>query len=222
MKKCISLAPSKIEYIDFFALQHTGGIGDLDDLAEYAILNKGLKPEIMITIGCYDDPGKMTHPDDTLGQAHTSWAVHYYLSNLITKRLRGIPVQDAAHFAFGEGTPLNLVNPISIGALFVVGSMEDSLLLGYWGSKPTQDTERKLDVKSFLKYSLDTLEKEIGEVVLPLNNQEQKLTLLKKICTIEKLNEYLEEHKEHLKRKELKALRDSKEKIQALRAALSV
>lgn len=133
---CIDNMPEDIQYVDFFALTHTGGDSSMERWAKYAAEKKGVKPELMVSIGCYDNPSSMTEKENSVGQEKTSWAVHYYLSNLITKRLRGIPMDVAANEAFIEGMPSNIINPISLGAYGAVSLMEGDLKLGYHGSKP--------------------------------------------------------------------------------------
>lgn len=205
IKDCIDRAPNDIEYIDLFSLQHSGGVDDLDKIAQYAILNRGLKPEIMMTIGCFDDPAKMTHPDETLGQAKTSWAVHYYLSNLIAKRLRGIQVSDAAKYAFAEGVPLNLVNPISIGAFFAIGSFEDSIIDGYWGSKPTVDNKRFFDIDGFVNY----LNLNIDKII--------EGDMHKTTSVLEQLEKFMHENSKYLNGTQQEKLDKLKIKIQSIK-----
>lgn len=134
---CIDQMPDSIEYVDFFGLTHSGADSTMERYAKYATETKGVKPELIVSIGCYDDPSTMVEKENTVGQEKTSWAVHYYLSNLISKRLRGIPMEVAANEAFYGAMPINAVNPISLGAVAAIGlGMEDNLKDGYFGSKP--------------------------------------------------------------------------------------
>lgn len=128
IENCIDNVPADVPYIDLVALTHTGGMSQLDRYAQYARDNKGLQPELMISIACYDNPSGIASAENTMGQQGTSWAVHFYLTNLLSKRLRGMPMEQAANEAFFEGYATNAIKPVSWGGMFVTG--------GYNGSRP--------------------------------------------------------------------------------------
>ncbi len=153
---CIDNIPSDIHYIDFFALTHSGGTSEIEFYAEYAQKNYSLKPELLVSIGCYDSPSELTEKENTLGQEETSWAVHFYLSNLISKRLRGIPMEQASREAFYGSIPINLVNPISIGGVLTIGIGEKKIKNGYLGSTPALITVDSI-VSEKLKNAWDNL-----------------------------------------------------------------
>jgi len=199
LKDCILSIPDDIQYVDLFSLTHTGGTDEIDELAEFAIVHKGLKPEIMVSIGCDDSPSVFSHPDETMGQMGTSWAVHYYLSNLIAKRLRGIPVSQSARQAFVEGIPLNVVNPVSLGAFFIIGKDEEKLITGYTGSRPYFEKSRYYSVKDILAKAW----KEVVKLESSGGNTKEALILVKEI------NDYLSANKKVLTRKERRLLRKS-------------
>lgn len=118
--ECLEKMPEDIERLDLIALTHTGGTSDIESLARKASA-QDKKIGLMLSIGCYDDPSHVTHPNDTMGQTGLSWAVHYYLSSAIAKRLRGIPMQDASRQAFSESLPVNFANPISLVGMLATG-----------------------------------------------------------------------------------------------------
>jgi hypothetical protein len=144
LKDCIKNIPYDIDYVDFVALTHSGGTRSNESAAE-KVLDKGHKVGMMVSIGCYDDDSKMTLKENTFGQKGLSWAVHFYLSHAIAKRLRGIPMDVAAKEAFYEDLPVNMINPVSLlGQLGVWGMGEDS---GIFGSDPdvrNQDSDEIL------------------------------------------------------------------------------
>lgn len=131
---CIKNIPDDIPYLDLVALTHTGGTSNLEHYARKAAEMKGIKPELMVSIGCYDDPASMTERENTFGQQGTSWAVHFYLSNVLAKRLRGIPMDQAATQSYYESLPKNTINPVSWGGMAGVYMMSGEN--GYGGSKP--------------------------------------------------------------------------------------
>ena len=163
LRDCIDEMPDKIEYVDFFALTHSGGDYDLESLARYAVEVKGVKPELMVSIGCYDDPSTYVEKENTVGQEKLSWAVHFYLSNLISKRLRGIPMDRAANEAFYGSMPINAVNPVSIGGVSIVGLMSGDLKDGYFGSKPDLFTDDSV-AKEMIKLAWTEVRKTISEI----------------------------------------------------------
>lgn len=205
---CIDDIPSNIQYVDFFALTHTGGTVQIEAYAKYAARRKGLKPELMVSIGCGDRPSDMSEKENSLGQTGTSWAVHYYLSNLISKRLRGIPMEVAANEAFLEGIPSNIVNPISIGAFTAISIMEEDILHGYLGSKPNIYNDYQIIYEVFLD-SWAGVRKEI-------------MTATYSIAALKNLHES-DEYKEFAEkiRKRVKEVNASYEKLIASEAFLS-
>lgn len=157
---CIENMPDDIAYLDLIALTHTGGMSDLNFIARQAIAKKGVKPELMISIGCTDDPSKMTEKENTVGQQGISWAVHFYLSNMLSKRLRGIPLPVAASEAFYENYPENVVNPVTmigIAGVFAMGGE------GYSGSAPSTITDDEI-VNKFLNSNWRQLKSLISDL----------------------------------------------------------
>ena len=71
IENCIDQMPDDIEYVDFFALTHSGGDSMIERLAIYAAETKGVKPELMVSIGCYDDPSFLVEKENTVGQEAT-------------------------------------------------------------------------------------------------------------------------------------------------------
>lgn len=120
LQKCIANIPKKDKTVDLISLRHTGGMGDLDGIAD-SLVARGLQPGLMMSIGCDDSTSTKTDADDTMGQMGISWAVHYYLSDVIAKRLRGIPMRQAATTAWYEGIARNAVDPVSWAAFALVG-----------------------------------------------------------------------------------------------------
>lgn len=109
---CLSKMPRDIEFVDIFALTHTGGTSVANRLARSA-RSRGKTPGLMVSIGC-GDPAPNGRNENSMGVIGTNWAVHYYLSNVISKRLRGIPMDVAAKQAYHEGVVINNLNPISL------------------------------------------------------------------------------------------------------------
>lgn len=122
---CLEKMPQDIEHLDLIALTHTGGSSDIERLANKAAA-QDKKIGLMLSIGCYDNPSHETHPNDTMGQQGLSWAVHYYLSSAIAKRLRGIPMQEASRQAFSESLPVNFANPISLIGMLATKGLKGS------------------------------------------------------------------------------------------------
>ena len=131
-RECVDKLPRDVKRVDLLALTHSGGMSQLEDIA--SDLDKmGLKPGLMLSIGCSDPTSTMTEPENTMGQQGTSWAVHFYLSNALSKRLRGSPMDPAAKEAYSEGIVLpTSINPISLGGIIATTYMGE----GYKGSKP--------------------------------------------------------------------------------------
>ncbi|MDA8791950.1 hypothetical protein N9N67_01820 [Bacteriovoracaceae bacterium] len=221
IKKCIDEIPDKIDYVDFFALTHTGGTSQIERYAEYAIKMKGLKPEVMLSIGCYDRDPNLTHPKDSVGQKHTSWAVHYYLSSLISKRIRGIPVEQAAYQSFYEGLPLNMVNPISLGGMIAVGAMEQDLKLGYWGSMPDSNDNQKKILNKLLDDNWRKFDRSYSSYKRKRQNAPSKEEMNESLKSIHNLNEYLKVNKKYLSRKTKKNLKKSMKKYTQVTSELS-
>lgn len=171
LRDCIDEMPDKIEYVDFFALTHSGGDYDMERLAKYAVEVKGVKPELMVSIGCYDDPSTYTEKENTVGQKELSWAVHFYLSNLISKRLRGIPMDKAANEAFYGSMPINAVNPVSLGGVGVVGAMSGDLKEGYFGSKPDLYTDDSIATE-MIKAAWTEVRKAIADIEVLENDDD--------------------------------------------------
>lgn len=124
--ECITKMPKDIKTVHLLALTHSGGTERIESVAKN--LPSHAKPGLMISIGCYDSASTMTTPDNSMGVTGLNWAVHFYLSNVVAKRIRGIPVNKAAYEAYYEGISLpNSVNPISLAGI---------LAIGYQGSSP--------------------------------------------------------------------------------------
>lgn len=130
-KSCIDNIPYDTEFVDLVALTHGGGTSRMDRMVD-DIVSLGHKPGLMLSIGCQDTPSKNTKSTDALGQQGTTWAVHYYISSAIAKRIRGLPIQDASEQAFYENLPINFINPVSLLGQLGVGMMGDSI----FGSLP--------------------------------------------------------------------------------------
>ena len=138
IEQCIRNIPDRIQYLDIVSLQHSGGVTMAEKYMKLAVQTKKVKPELLLSIGCYDLPSNFVEPENSMGQERSSWAVHYYLANLLEKRLRGASVTDAASEAYGESFVTNAVNPVSWGAILLIGtSMEDELKNGFFGSRPS-------------------------------------------------------------------------------------
>lgn len=122
---CLEKMPKDTVTVDFIALLPGGGSDAVD-----RTIARGLpagKPGLIISVGHYDDPSAAAGPENAMGQKGLSWAVHFYLSGLMDKRLRGIPLRQAAMQAYNEGRVINAIDPISLAALAAIG---------YQGSKP--------------------------------------------------------------------------------------
>ncbi len=127
-QECLDNMPDDIETVHMIALTHSGGRYRMDSLmSELKSRNDNIKPGLMMSIGCYDGLSDFTSSENAMGQSGFSWAVHYYLSNAISKRLRGIPMERAAVNAYFEGIAFpNYVNPVSLGSLLAVRSFRGS------------------------------------------------------------------------------------------------
>ncbi|MBS1959624.1 MAG: hypothetical protein JST80_09155 [Bdellovibrionales bacterium] len=161
INKCIDAMPSNIQYLDIVSLQHSGGIDESEQFARYAQSTKGVRIELLLSIGCYDNPSAFVQGENALGQKKTSWAVHFYLANMLEKRLRGIPADQAANQAWGEGFAANAIDPLSWGGVIAVGIMEGNLKDGYGGSKPnliTVDTIVEANIARVQSKALKTPE----------------------------------------------------------------
>jgi hypothetical protein len=141
LSQCIDNIPYDIEYVDFVALTHSGG----DYSNKYAakkVLNRGHKVGLMVSIGCNDDASEMVLKENTMGQEGLSWGVHFYLSHAIAKRLRGIPMEEAAREAFIEDLPINFINPVSIlGQIGVYGMGASNGIMGSYPDVRAEDTD---------------------------------------------------------------------------------
>jgi hypothetical protein len=151
IEKCIREIPDRIQYLDIVSLQHSGGVTQAERYMKLAVETKKVKPELLLSIGCYDLPSAFVDPENTMGQERSSWAVHYYLANMLEKRLRGSTAMDAASEAYGESFVTNAANPVSWGAVLLIGtSMEDELKNGYFGSRPSLLTPNSVVRKTII------------------------------------------------------------------------
>lgn len=195
--RCIDQMPSKIQYLDIVSLQHSGGVDDAEKYARYAREHKGVRPELLLSIGCYDTPSAFVEGENALGQMKTSWAVHYYLANMLEKRLRGIPAQQAANQAFAEGFATNAVDPISWGAVIAIGAgMEEKFKDGYMGSQPNLIT-----ADSLVQANLARFDASIKSFKDPALQEQEKVAAR---SFFKKVRELLSDKKIQLKRKTLK------------------
>lgn len=152
---CLDKIPEDIETVDFIALTHSGGTYSNERNAEFVAKKLNKKIGLVLSIGCHDSTSDYAHPDDTMGQKGFSWAVQYYLSAAVAKRLRGIPMQEAANQAFNESLPVNFFNPISIGGMLIT-QLE--------GSKPrTLKFNENLDVP-YVVWSEDQSVKKYSDI----------------------------------------------------------
>lgn len=126
-QSCLDNIPYDTEFVDMVALTHSGGTYTMDRNVD-EIIAKGHKPGLMLSIGCSDAESKNTNAENALGQQGTTWAVHYYVSHAIAKRLRGMPIKQAAEEAFYEDLPINFINPVSIAGQIGVATMGDSIM----------------------------------------------------------------------------------------------
>lgn len=149
-RDCIEKIPYDIEYVDFVALTHSGGSYQNRYSAGIA-LKHGFKPGLMLSIGCYDDDSDLTKASDTMGQRGVSWAVHFYLSGAIAKRLRGIPMDQAAKEAFAENLPLNFINPVSLLGQAGVGLMGDTIMGSYPDVRENDSEAQKARLRSIFE-----------------------------------------------------------------------
>jgi hypothetical protein len=201
MDQCIQNMPSNIQYLDIVSLQHSGGMGEAEEIAKKATRLKGVRPELLLSIGCYDLPSKFVEGENTMGQMKTSWAVHYYLANMLEKRLRGLPADQAANQAFGEGFVNNAIDPVSWGGVILIGAMmEDKLTDGYMGSQPNLITADLIVRETLAQSGKESMSAE-------------RKTKLKKFH--ENVETLLREKKITLKRKTLKLLRASEATLAA-------
>ncbi len=203
---CIQNIPANIQYLDVVSLQHSGGAAIAEKFMKKAVAMKNVKPELLLSIGCYDKPSEFVEGENSLGQEKSSWAVHYYLANMLEKRLRGSSTIDASQEAYGESFVYNAVDPISWGAVLLIGtSMEDHLKDGYFGSKPSLMTPDSVVRKTIMEsqddwsyYSWDVQRR------MQLRNFHNKVEQL------------LAEGKITLKKRTLAMLRESEERLQKI------
>ena len=208
--ECLKNIPDNVQYLDIVSLQHTGGVDESEDYMRLAVTMKNIKPELLLSIGCYDDPSTFVDGENSLGQSKSSWAIHYYLANMLEKRLRGMPSQQAANQAFGEGFLLNAVNPVSWGGVLAIGiGMEDKITDGYMGSKPSLVTSDQLVVNTIELANLGwTTFYEHGETAVEHRKKLHEFEL--------KVETLLSQGQITLKKKSLKLLRESEAKLAAL------
>lgn len=192
IEACIRQMPSNIQYLDVVSLQHSGGMKEAEEVSQMAVQMKGVRPELLLSIGCYDSPSWFVDGENTLGQNRVSFAVNYYLANMLEKRLRGIPADQAANQAFGEGFVTNAINPASWAATIAVG---------YQGSKPDVITSDVIVQQTLL-----------GFRNLP-RTDEWKKTVQEYHSRVEAL---LQENKIQLKRKTIRLLRESERELAKL------
>jgi hypothetical protein len=124
---CLEKIPHDVEKIDLIALTHTGGSYTIEGVANrLKVLRPNATPGLMISIGCGDHRPTMGKEEDSMGIVPgINWAVHFYLSNALAKRLRGIPLDVAAKQAYYEGIVFpNSENPISLLAILAIGYKE--------------------------------------------------------------------------------------------------
>jgi hypothetical protein len=156
IEQCIRNIPNEIQYLDIISLQHTGGMAKAEKYMKMAVQMKNVKPELLLSIGCYDSASTKVEAENTMGQERSSWAVHYYLANMIEKRLRGSSAIDAASEAYGESFATNAIDPVSWGAVLLIGTtMEDRLVDGYLGSRPSLLTPNSLVRKTLMEVEQD-------------------------------------------------------------------
>jgi len=206
IESCIANIPSNIQYLDIVSLQHSGGASVAEKYMKKAVAMKNVKPELLLSIGCYDKPSEFVEGENSLGQEKSSWAVHYYLANMLEKRLRGASTIDASQEAYGESFVYNAVDPISWGAVLMIGtSMEDRLKDGYFGSKPSLMTPDSVVRKTIMEaqddwsyYSWDVKRR------MQLRDFHKKVEQL------------LVEGKITLKKRTLAMLRDSENRLQKI------
>jgi hypothetical protein len=204
--ECINNIPDNIQYLDIVSLQHSGGVDDAETYMKLAVTLKKVKPELLLSIGCYDDPSKFVDAENSLGQTKTSWAVHYYLANMLEKRLRGLPATDASREAFGEGFLLNALDPISWAGVLAIGiGMEDKVSDGYMGSQPNIMTPDFV-VRNTISDSNEQWSYYVSD--------KGKLAQLRAFEA--KVEALLTDGKIKLKKRNLKLLRDSEAKLAAL------
>lgn len=222
---CIDNMPDNIQYVDFFALTHTGGDYDMEQYAQYAARVKGVKPELMVSIGCYDDPSTMTERENTLGQQDVSWAVHYYLSNVISKRLRGIPLPQAANESFYEGFASNALNPVSWGGYAGVSMMEQDITMGYLGSTPDVYDDETI-IKNAIQSAWNTIRLESSGLNLAYSykpfDQQRIDKVHSELDKIILLDQVIEEHGLSLKKRTKKELAEAIEMAKRLKESLDL
>ena len=203
---CIQGIPSDIQYLDVVSLQHSGGGEEAETYMKKAVAMKNVKPELLLSIGCYDEPSQFVEAENSMGQERSSWAVHYYLANMLEKRLRGISAVDAANQAYGESFVTNAVDPVSWGAVILIGTqMEDKLKYGYTGSRPSVMTPDSVVRKTIIDLDVDA------------NNnpwQQEKIVKLREFH--KQVEALLADGKISLRKKTLMILRESEQKMERI------
>ncbi len=200
---CIRGIPADIQYLDVVSLQHSGGGEEAEEYMKKAVAMKNVKPELLLSIGCYDEPSRFVEAENSMGQERSSWAVHYYLANMLEKRLRGMSTVDASNQAYAEGFASNAIDPVSWGAVFLIGTqMEDKIRHGYTGSRPSVMTPDSLVRKAIIDLDIDACE--------TVWEQDRAKKLREFHSKVEDL---LSAGKITLRKKTLKLLRDSEQKL---------
>lgn len=143
-RNCLDHIPYNTEFVDMVTLTHSGGTSIMDSRVDQ-IVAMGFKPGLMLSIGCNDNDSTSTVAANAMGQDGYSWAVHFYLSSAIAKRIRGIPMDQAAKEAFYENLPVNFVNPVSIAGQAVVGLGLGDSIYGSYPDVRGEDTQKTID-----------------------------------------------------------------------------
>jgi hypothetical protein len=206
---CIRGIPANIQYLDIVSLQHSGGGEEAEIFMKKAVAMKNVKPELLLSIGCYDEPSRFVDAENSMGQERSSWAVHYYLANMLEKRLRGISAVDAANQAYGESFVTNVIDPVSWAAVILIGTqMEDHLQHGFTGSRPSVVTPDSVVRKTIIDLDVDANTNPW---------QQQKIVKLREFhMQVEAL---LAEGKITLRKRTLRMLRDSELKMERIAGA---
>jgi len=206
---CIKGMPASIQYLDVVSLQHSGGGEEAERFMKKAVAMKNVKPELLLSIGCYDEPSRFVEAENSMGQERSSWAVHYYLANMLEKRLRGISAVDAANQAYGESFVTNAIDPVSWAAVILIGTqMEDHLQHGFTGSRPSVMTPDSVVRKTIIDLDVDAN-----------NNPWQQERIIKLREFHKRVEVLLAEGKIVLRRKTLKILRESEKKMERIAGA---
>ncbi len=200
---CIRGIPADIQYLDVVSLQHSGGGEEAEEYMKKAVAMKNLKPELLLSIGCYDEPSRFVEAENSMGQERSSWAVHYYLANMLEKRLRGMSAVDASTQAYGEGFVSNAINPVSWGAVFLIGTqMEDKIEHGYTGSRPSVMTADSLVRKTIIDLDVNACK---------TTWEQNRVKKLREFHA--KVETLLSDGKITLKKKTMTLLKDSEQKL---------